>query len=149
MIIDSLYNLEAYQKLIPQLKTIKSWIQTGVDLFESGFSLDLPEGMNVIFSETKSLGLPLLEAHQRYIDVHIIIEGKDVSGYRFVEHCQQPKGTYKKEEDYILYRDPYSQTVSLEKHDFAVFFPNDAHAPLTGNHYCKKMVFKIPVNHDK
>lgn len=86
-----------------------------------------------------------LEAHRLYIDVQYCLSGKDVIGFLPLEQCTTAAAAYDEEGDVIFFEDTVREWISIEGSTCAVFFPDDAHAPLGGEGACKKIVVKIRV----
>lgn len=86
-----------------------------------------------------------LEAHRRYIDVQYCLTGSDLIGYRPLAQCGTVAETYDETKDVVFFSDPSLEWISIEGRTCAVFFPDDAHAPLGGEGSCKKIVVKIRV----
>jgi YhcH/YjgK/YiaL family protein len=86
-----------------------------------------------------------LEAHQRYIDVQYCLTGADLIGYRPLAQCITVAGAYDETKDVAFFAGQPLEWISIEGSTCAVFFPDDAHAPLGGEGACKKIVVKIRV----
>lgn len=86
-----------------------------------------------------------LEAHRRYIDIQLAIEGREEIGWRPLEECTQPAGTFDAERDVGFFSDRPESWLSLPAGHFAIFFPTDAHAPLAGRETIEKAIVKIAV----
>lgn len=71
-----------------------------------------------------------LEAHDRYIDIQLVISGKEDFGWRDRGKCENPQGEMDAERDLLFYDDLPSSIVTALEGEFVVFFPEDAHAPL-------------------
>jgi len=84
-----------------------------------------------------------LEAHQRYIDVQYCLTGADLIGHRPLAQCARVAEAYDEAKDVAFFDDPPLGWVKIEGGACAVFFPNDAHAPLGGEVSCRKIVVKI------
>ena len=76
--------------------------------------------------ETK-VGGGLSEAHDKYIDIQIIVKCSEIIGVTQRENAGKPVEE-NPEKDYCLY-DCDTQRLVLNEGDFAVFFPNDVHMP--------------------
>jgi len=83
------------------------------------------------------------EAHNEYIDIQVLISGKEEMGWRPRNTCQQPKGEFNTEKDVIFYNDQPDTYFQLQPGQFAIFFPEDVHAPMIGEGPIKKMVIKV------
>jgi YhcH/YjgK/YiaL family protein len=88
----------------------------------------------------------LLEIHRRYIDIQLVLAGRDEMGWRALGDCHQPDGPYNADKDYQLFRDPAESWLSVPADHLAIFFPDDAHAPLVGSGEIHKVVVKVAVS---
>lgn len=103
-----------------------------------------------LFAIIASLGTlidenPKLEAHQAYIDIHYIIDGTELFGWKALSECDMPIDVFNYEKDYILYDNNDYSTIKLTKGTFAIVYPEDAHAPGIETENLKKMVLKIKI----
>ncbi|MBN1348843.1 YhcH/YjgK/YiaL family protein [candidate division KSB1 bacterium] len=86
-----------------------------------------------------------LEAHRRYIDIQFVISGVDEMGWRSKPLCKQTNAVYDPEKDIEFFDDKPETWIAVGRKTFAVFFPEDAHAPLTGSGEVHKVVVKVKV----
>lgn len=84
-----------------------------------------------------------LEAHKKYADLQLILEGSETFGLADTNVCKEIKAPYNAEKDIEFFEDAPEQYKTLSAGEFMVFFPEDAHAPLIGKGSVKKVVFKI------
>jgi len=61
------------------------------------------------------------------------------------QSCIQPKGNYDQEKDVSFYNDAPDMFFQLINNQFAIFFPEDVHAPMIGKGRIKKMVIKVKI----
>jgi len=87
-----------------------------------------------------------LEAHRRHIDIQFTIEGNEEIGWRSLSGCAQPAGPFDDERDVGFFSDAPETWVSVPPGTFAIFFPDDAHAPLAGRGTVKKAIVKIAID---
>ena len=87
-----------------------------------------------------------LEAHQRYIDIQLVLEGVDEMGWRDVSECQQPLSEHCSVKDIRFYHDEPASWLATPTDSFCIFFPEDAHAPLVSDGIIRKAIFKVAVN---
>jgi biofilm protein TabA len=85
------------------------------------------------------------EAHNNYIDIQVCPSGSEEIGWKPRNTCIQPKGEYNTEKDVIFYSDQPDMYFTLHAGQFAIFFPEDVHAPMIGNGPIKKLVVKVKV----
>ncbi len=85
----------------------------------------------------------LLEAHERYIDVQLVLAGTDDMGWKPKSLCRQPSGAYDREGDIQFSADEPDAWLSVRSGAFVVFFPEDAHMPLISSGQLHKVVVKV------
>lgn len=86
-----------------------------------------------------------LEAHQQYIDIQLILAGKDEMGWKSVTACKQPAGEYDEESDIRFFGDEPDIWFPVESNVFVIFFPEDAHMPMISAGLIHKVVVKVTV----
>jgi biofilm protein TabA len=86
-----------------------------------------------------------LEAHRRHIDIQFTIEGREEIGWKPLADCAQPAGAFNDERDVGFFADSPDTWLSLPGGTFAIFFPDDAQAPLGGAGTVKKAIVKIAI----
>jgi biofilm protein TabA len=149
MIIDALAHCAPYEQLHPLFPQAFAWLR------QLAAQSDLPEGELELDAErirasvTRCDGKPAAEAraetHRRYIDIQYVVEGADRIGWMPVSDCHQPGG-YSTEKDVEFYADRPDLWFDLAAGQFAVFFPDDAHAPMANEGKpIVKIVIKVAV----
>ena len=86
-----------------------------------------------------------LEAHRKYIDIQVVLAGTDEMGWKPLSRCTSPDVPYDAAADIEFFASPPDAWVAVEAGAFAVFFPEDAHAPLVGKGEIHKVVVKVAV----
>jgi biofilm protein TabA len=86
-----------------------------------------------------------LEAHRRYIDVQFTIDGDEEIGWKSLADCALTSTAYDEAKDVMFFRDRPDSWLSLPAGRLAIFFPDDAHAPLAGRGTLNKAIVKIAV----
>lgn len=84
-----------------------------------------------------------LEYHRRDIDIHATLEGHDIIGWRPKSLCLRDTAEFDEVNDIGFVRDRPDVWIPVPVGSFAVFFPQDAHAPLAGHEPIRKVVLKI------
>ena len=87
-----------------------------------------------------------LESHRRYIDIQITLDGQEEIGWRPAADCHEPAAPFDEHRDIRFYDDAPETWLAMPAGRFAIFFPDDAHAPLAGSGLLKKAIFKIAVD---
>ncbi|MDO8948569.1 MAG: YhcH/YjgK/YiaL family protein [Desulfocapsaceae bacterium] len=150
MILDVLENAHRY------LPLHKGFIQAFEFLRRSDMQ-KLPEdtyeidGERVYAMVAKVLGRKkedaLLEAHEKYIDIQLVLAGTDTMGWKPKSLCKQPVEGYDSEADIQFFEDEPDAWLPTPSGTFAIFFPEDAHMPLISSGKIHKVVVKIAVHH--
>lgn len=95
--------------------------------------------------ETRDHDQARFEAHQRYIDIQYVFEGRETVRLASIDDAM-PETGYDKEKDFRLYHvDDYS-SICLKKGMVCILYPADLHAPgldLQGKAIIKKSVLKV------
>jgi biofilm protein TabA len=84
-----------------------------------------------------------LECHRAHIDIQVAIESVDIIGWMPLASCVVPDGPFDPARDVGLFSDRPDTWPALPPGRFAIFFPDDAHAPLAGTGPVKKAIVKI------
>lgn len=85
------------------------------------------------------------EAHREYADVQVMFDGEELFGWANIKDCTITED-FKDGCDIAFMDAPDGQFFALRKGYFAVFFPEDAHAPCRkseNSDTAHKLVFKV------
>ena len=88
----------------------------------------------------------LLETHDRYLDIQLVLAGTDEMGWKPKSSCKQPSAEYDPEADVQLFEDKPDAWVSTGAEAFAIFFPEDAHMPMISSGALHKVVVKVAMD---
>ncbi len=149
MIIDTLENAERYTSIHPLFAKAFEYIQS-LDLkaAEIGKS-DLSESLKIIVSEKEGMtaaeSAAKFECHNKNIDIQLCISGTEQIGWKPRSTCSSLKAEYNEEKDVSFYNDAPDMHFQLSDNQFAIFFPEDVHAPMIGEGVIKKMVVKVKI----
>lgn len=86
-----------------------------------------------------------LECHRRYIDIQLVLAGRDTMGWRPVSACREVHAHYSEQRDIAFFSDEPYCWLDVPDGAFCIFFPEDAHAPLVGEGAIRKAVVKVAV----
>ena len=141
MIYDKLENFEKYANAHPEFKTVAEFMKNN-DL------LAIPTGKTpinekVFLNRQSYLGKPdsnKYESHIKYIDVQVVMKGREKIKYSVVE----PTITEVNEKD-VYFTEADADVVMELENSFAVFFPGELHAPGIGvnDEQVEKIIFKV------
>lgn len=151
MIFDDISNLKDY-----------GFVSEDILKFIEGLSISTPVGRyeisdtayaNIEEYDTKSSLEACLESHRKYIDIQFLLSGEERIDFLNIDGLKH-QAKYNPVKDIIFYKRPKVELnrLYLNGRNFAIFFPQDAHAPqittmgLQNN--VKKVVIKIMVKFD-
>jgi biofilm protein TabA len=146
MIIDSLKNASKYRSLHPRFAKAFDYLET-VDLANIEAGKYPVDGIDIHASVSAKPGVEKdaakFEAHNNYIDIQVCPAGTETLGWKPRENCVQEKEPYNTEKDVIFYSDKPDTYFQLKAGQFAIFYPEDVHAPMIGEGEIKKLVIKV------
>ncbi len=85
----------------------------------------------------------LLETHEKYIDIQLVLAGIDEMGWKPKSLCKQPSGAYDQKTDMQFFADEPDAWLATKSGAFVIFFPEDAHMPLISSGQLHKVVVKV------
>lgn len=148
MIFDVLANAERYVGLHPGFATAFAFLRRA-DLAElplGTYELDGKRVYAMVACEAGRLKEgALLEAHEKYIDIQLVLAGLDEMGWRSTLTCSRPTGPYDGDDDVRFFADPPVAWIATHPGAFVIFFPEDGHLPLISTDQIRKVVVKIAV----
>jgi biofilm protein TabA len=149
MIVDTIKNASKYYSAHPLFSKAFEFIsQTDLANAVDG-KRDIADGLKAIFSnaagKAKEASCAKFECHNRNIDIQLCISGVETIGWKPREKCVTPNGDYNAEKDVQLYHDAPDTFFQLTDGQFAIFFPEDVHAPMIGEGTIKKLVIKVKI----
>lgn len=148
MIIGDLKHSERYQNLHKDFKKAFDYVKnTDWNAIELG-KVEIDEDRLFIINsnpECLSKENQVLEYHKKYLDIHILLEGEETIGWKSLNDCNQEKKAFDITDDYGLYNDTPTTFIDLKVGQFAIVYPEDAHAPIIGKGKIRKLVVKIIV----
>ena len=126
-------------------KALQNGVENGKYPLENGAYAAVSE------YESKPFEVAKFESHKKFIDVQLILSGREIIGVMPTERMRLGTciGEYNPDKDVELYREcgEYEAKV-LEPGDFLILYPEDGHMPgvqIDGPEAIKKIVLKIPV----
>ena len=148
MILDKLSAANAYRGIHPRLDGVLDRLNEAFLATVGHETMEL-EGDKLYVTRFTYETLPreetFFEAHKRYLDVHLMVQGEErvelasPGGLTLFEH----------QGDFYAYRGEAEQSLVLRPGSFLVVFPEDAHRikiQVNGPATVSKVVFKVLVN---
>jgi len=149
MIIDTLANATKYNSLNPLFAKAFDFLhQNDLSNLAEGVT-ETPEGLKVIVNtangKTQEVSLSKFECHDHNIDIQVCVRGLETIAWKPREKCATPNGDYNPDKDVRFFSDAPDMFFQLTDRQFAVFFPEDVHAPMIGEGEIKKVVIKVKI----
>jgi biofilm protein TabA len=146
MILSDKKDMLRYVNLHPRFKTAFEFL-AATDLAAHPIESHAIDGKNLYANFSSGKGKTKhdarLEAHRQYIDIQYLIEGDEEIGWKELDHCMEVQNPYKEEKDVMFYADAPETWLKLVPGQFAVFFPEDVHAPMVSEGNVRKVVVKV------
>jgi YhcH/YjgK/YiaL family protein len=150
MIIDTLKNAAKYACVHPLFAKAFEYINSiNLATIDDGkYEID-GDNLRAIVSNKKGMtaaeSAAKFECHDKHIDIQLCIDGVEQLGWKPRETCVDQRGEYNAEKDVVFYNDAPDMYFELKNNQFAVFYPEDVHAPMIGEGLIKKMVIKVKI----
>jgi YhcH/YjgK/YiaL family protein len=146
MIIDTLDNLAQYESVNPLFKDVVEFMKkNNLNKLEAGKhtikGADL--FVNITTAQGKAPDEAVIETHRRMIDIQVPLDAPETYGYTPLSHL--PEAEYNAEKDITKYPGLMAESfVDCQPGMFAIFFPQDGHAPcISMAPAIKKAIFKV------
>lgn len=146
MVVDTLDNLSKYESLNPLFKDVVDFIRNhDLDKLEEGKHL-IKGGdlfVNITTAKGKTPAEAVLETHNKMIDIQIPLSTSETYGYTPL--CNLPEAEYNEAKDITKIPNLAAENyVTCLPGMFAIFFPQDGHAPCISDEVeIKKAIFKV------
>ena len=147
MIIDKIENLKQYYALNPRFEEVGEFLEQN-DLAKLENGRHVIDGdklfVNVEDDKGKTKDEAVIEYHRKMIDIQVPLNIPETYGYTPV--ADLPDAPFDEEKD--IAKQPGIKPhnfVTLQPGEFAIFFPQDGHAPCIADGMIHKAVFKVAV----
>ncbi len=150
MILDSLQCSYKYASLNPLFAKAFDFLHaTDLSALEIGkFEIDGKQLIGIVSEKngvTAAESSAKFECHNAHIDIQVCIHGKETLGWKPRGTCVSPRGEYNPEKDVLFYDDAPDMFFGMTDNQFAIFYPEDVHAPMIGEGVIKKLVIKVKI----
>ncbi len=145
MILDSLDNLHKYVALNPRIQTVVDFIKAN-DLAAVPSGKVQIDGDDVFGNfqtlQGKTKEEAKLETHNVMLDIQVPFNTAETMGY--TPRRDLPQGEYNEANDITFYEGLAEQYVTVHPGEFAIFLPQDGHAPcIAPGKEVQKVIFKV------
>jgi biofilm protein TabA len=149
MIFDSLEHSRRYLPLHPGFDAGFRFLKShSIEQLRDGETVIEGDRLFALGMATKGKGKEnaLFETHRKYIDIQFIVSGCDTIGWDEQARCTpDPKG-YNTDKDVEFYTNRPMLWIPISTGRFAIFYPEDAHAPLGTDTFVHKIVVKVALD---
>ena len=148
MILESLNNTARVEGLHPLFKQAFDYLKsTDFSKMEDGrYELDgsrLYVNVASLFGKEKADAA--IETHRKYIDIQMPLLGVEKIGWKPGNELQEESVPYNEEKDIAFYVDRPTAYTKIYPGQFAIYFPEDGHAPGIGQGNIRKVIVKVEV----
>lgn len=146
MVVDTLENLEKYSSLNPLFAQAVEFIKShDLQSMEVGKTELQGQDLVVNIAQTtpKTKEQAKLETHNAFIDIQIPLSGTEVMGYTAGKDCVPADAVYNAEKDITFFEGLAESYIAVKPGMFAIFFPQDGHAPGITPDGVKKVIVKV------
>lgn len=145
MILDRIENLSNYASINPLFAKVVEYMKA-TDIKAQPEGKVIIEGndlfVNYSVAKGKSIEVARIETHDRMIDIQIPLSCTETIGY--TPRTILPVSPYNQEKDVTFYEGRAQTYIDVHPGEFAIFFPQDGHAPcVSEEQQIKKVIFKI------
>ena len=109
------------------------------DIADAGFTVSIAS----LFGKEKSEAA--IETHKKFIDIQFPLLGVEKIGWKPGDQLLEESVPYNEEQDIAFYIDKPTAYTKIYPGQFAIYFPEDGHAPGIGQGNIRKVVIKIPI----
>ena len=146
MIIASLADSARYEKLNPLFRQAFDFVRAADPaVLEPGLHV-LVEGALIVMVNEPAMKAPekaRMEVHNKFIDIHVPLSRDERFTWKERAALEKPFEPFQEEKDAQHYDDAEETSFTVRPGQFAVFFPEDAHAGCIGEGVIRKLVIKV------
>lgn len=148
MILDTLNNSRRIESLHPLFKKAFDYIKsTDFSKVEDGKTeLDGDRlTVSIVSLCGKEKAEAAIETHKKYIDIQLPLLGVEKIGWKGGDELQEESIPYNEQQDIAFYVDRPTAYTKIYPGQFAIYFPEDGHAPGIGQGNIRKVIVKVRV----
>ena len=150
MIFGNIKNLHEYDYLPVDIKKCFEYAASNnlLDFEKGSYKIDGNNlFVNIVEYETIDVENRFWEAHKNYLDLHLMLYGKEQIDVNFIGNMEEKE--FVEKDDFLPLEGDKNGHVILEKDDFLICYPNDAHrtaVKVNNPKKIKKAIFKIIIS---
>ena len=144
MVVDKIENLKNYVSLNPLFAKVVEYFES-TDLLAQEVGKVKLQGDDLVINfqqaKAKTKEEARLETHNRFIDIQIPLDGVELMGY--TPRADLKEEEYNAEKDITFFEGLAESYFTVKPGMFAIFFPQDGHAPGITETGVKKIIVKV------
>ena len=144
MIIDTIENLKYYAGVNPLFEKVADFIaKNNLAALEAGkYEIEGKDlFLNRTLAKAKTKEEARIESHNLMIDIQIPLNAPEQMGY--TPRQELPECEYNEVKDITFYPGLAKEYITVYPGQFAIFFPQDGHAPCVSEVQVEKAIFKV------
>ena len=150
MIFDHLDNAELYYSMHPGFKAAFEFLRSA-DLMALKPGRNEVDGdrLFAVAARKEEAGRrePKLEIHRKYIDIQYSLKGADAIGWKPAAGCAGTGQGFDAQKDIEFFTAKPDTFIITPPGTFAIFFPEEPHAPMTSEQRLQKVVMKVALKY--
>lgn len=149
MILDNIKNSVRYFALHPGFEPAFKFLKSpSMANLKEGKQLIDGERLFALGTASKGKGMEdtVFESHRKYIDIQFTVSGCDSIGWEEQPRLIPDAKGYDPDKDVEFYKDRPTIWVPVGSGQFAVFYPEDAHAPFATDAFIHKVIIKVALD---
>ena len=149
MILSHISDSSRYESLHPLFKQVFDYIKAN-DLTKVPAERIVLDGDNLFINVADAKLIPAetqkLEVHQKYIDIHFPLSGKEIVGWKHLSNLGTSEAPFDADNDFALYAEEPTTYFTVMPGEFYIVYPEDAHAPVIGEGTLRKLIVKVKLD---
>ena len=86
-----------------------------------------------------------METHDKYIDIQMPLTAVETMGWKATNELKEPTAPYNPEKDITFFAYKPTTYIDVQPGEFAIFFPEDGHAPGIAEGNFRKVIVKVKI----
>lgn len=149
MILSHISDSSRYESLHPLFKQVFDYIKAN-DLTKVPAERIVLDGDKLFINVADARLIPAetqkLEVHQKYIDIHFPLSGKEIVGWKHLSNLGTSEAPFDTDNDFALYAEEPTTYFTVMPGEFYIVYPEDAHAPIIGEGMLRKLIVKVMID---
>ncbi|CDA20792.1 putative uncharacterized protein [Bacteroides sp. CAG:144] len=148
MILNSLKDSASVESLHPLFKKAFDYIKA-TDFSKVPAGKIVLDGDKLYISVAEPTGktkeAARMETHDKYIDIQMPLTAVETMGWKATNELKEPIAPYNPEKDITFFADKPTTYIDVQPGEFAIFFPEDGHAPGIAEGNFRKVIVKVKI----